>query len=687
MGESRAADADRRRHERAAKRDIGEIPAVVDPARRARASESFREFLLAYFPHRFPLPFGPAHDDVIESIQHTVTTGGCSAIALPRGAGKTTIAEVAPLWATMPGLLKFPMLFGPKKEHADSMLDSLKMELELNDLLLEDFPEVCFPIRALEGETRRAAGQTYKGRRTHIGWGSQIVFASIPGAPGAGAVIRTSGITAAFRGARSIRSDGSIVRPDLAILDDLQTRESARSPQQCQEILSTIAQDVAGLAGPGKKIAMVLPCTVIREGDVADTLLDNDRNPQWKGIRRGMLLSWPEDREIWERYGKVRAESMRVHRDARLSNAFYLEHREAMDAGASVSWEGRKGENDLSAIQSAMNLFLDDPEAFMAEYQNQPRRAGDDAGASLLRPADIRARVSHRPQREAPDGRDLLVAHVDVMEAALFYAVAAVDRETLTADVIDYGTWPEQSRAYFTLQDMATTLADLYPGQGVEAQMRSGLEDLIDRLLGVPWPTSAGTELSISRLLVDANYHRSTDQVYDVARLPKYGGRVTPAYGRGITASNKPMSEWQVKPGDRAGNGWIMPAPKNRPIRHVMFDSNWTKSFLASRLSTATGDPGAWLLFGDNPDRHELLADHLTAEYPIQTEGRQRKLDEWKPRVGKPDNHWLDNLVGCVVAALMEGARLPGLPEVKRGRRGERKKISFAERQQKARMR
>ena len=50
------------------------------------------------------------------------------------------------------------------------MLESIKMELEGNELLLADFPEVVFPIQRLDGIANRCNGQLYNGERTHIGW-------------------------------------------------------------------------------------------------------------------------------------------------------------------------------------------------------------------------------------------------------------------------------------------------------------------------------------------------------------------------------------------------------------------------------------------------------------------------------------------------------------------------------------
>ena len=92
----------------------------------------------------------------------------------------------------------------------------------------------------------------------------------------------------------------------------------------------------------------------------------------------------------------------------------------------------------------------------------------------------------------------------------------------------------------------------------------------------------------------------------------------------------------------------------------MIFDANFWKSFVQARLSIAIGDRGSLTLFGDSPTEHRLFADHLTAEYRVQTSGRGRQVDEWKLRPEHPDNHWLDCIVGACVAASMRGVSLLG---------------------------
>jgi hypothetical protein len=170
------------------------------------------------------------------------------ATAMPRGSGKTTLAEVACIWAVLYGHRDFVALIGSDEGHAAQMLDSIKAELDGNELLLEDFPEVCYPITKLEGIANRCAGQLYQGERTQIGWtAKEVVLPMIPDSPGAGAIIKVGGITGGLRGMKFKRPDGKTARPSLVVLDDPQTDESARSPSQCETRERILAGAVLGL--------------------------------------------------------------------------------------------------------------------------------------------------------------------------------------------------------------------------------------------------------------------------------------------------------------------------------------------------------------------------------------------------------------------------------------------------------
>ena len=166
-------------------RDIGDLPDVANPARKAKAATDFRYFCESYFPQTFHLAWSPDHLKVIAKIEEAVLHGGLFAMAMPRGSGKTTICECACIWAVLNGHREFVCLIGSDEGHAMDMLDSIKMELDGNELLLADFPEVVYPIQCLDGIANRCSGQLYHGERTHIGWTArEIVLPTMPDSVG-----------------------------------------------------------------------------------------------------------------------------------------------------------------------------------------------------------------------------------------------------------------------------------------------------------------------------------------------------------------------------------------------------------------------------------------------------------------------------------------------------------------------
>jgi hypothetical protein len=663
-------------------RDIGELPQVVDPDRHQRCADSFRLFCETYFPQRFQQhgafwPWSDDHLTVMSMIERVVREGGQFAVAMPRGSGKTVLCECAVLWAVLYGYHAFVGIFGPTEEHARARIKNFRAMLT-SPTLAEDFPQACYPILRLEGIHQRRL--LYQGRAIQIDFKSDAIqLPNIPG-PSSGSVIYAAGLTGQIRGPNVTRDDGSVMRPSLVLIDDPQTRESARSPSQCATREQIINGDVLGLAGPGEEIAAMIPCTVIYPNDLADRILDREINPQWQGVRTSMVTAWPTDTDLWGRYAEIRREAHLAcagnrRQLAERCNTFYQQNREAMDAGAATSWSARKSPLELSSIQHAWNLRIDRSDhVFFAEYQNEPLPE-ERADGDLLTADQIAAKVNGLKRGEVPIGCTHLTMFVDVQGKALFYMIAAWE-DDFTGYVIDYGTEPDQEMPYFTLRDLRHTLAEAAPRAGLEGAIYAGLERLTEARIGREWRRDDGAMVRIDRCLIDAGWGRTSDVIYQFCRQSKFAHVLLPSHGRYVGASSMPFSEYRRKRGDRVGLNWRIPLVTGaRSVRHALFDTNFWKSFVHERLAVSMGDPGCLSLFGQNADRHRLLAEHLTAEYRVKTEGRGRSVDEWKLRAEGSDNHWLDCLVGCAVAASMKGASLPGLTPPRRKRR----KVSLAE--------
>jgi hypothetical protein len=660
-------------------RDIGDLPAVANPERKASAAGDFQFFCESYFPLTFHLAWSPDHLKVIRKIEQAVLHGGLFAMAMPRGSGKSTLSEVACIWAVLYGHRDFVCLIGSDEGHAMDMLESIKTELDGSDLLLEDFPEVVYPIQCLDGIANRCSGQLYKGERTHIGWtAKEIVLPTMPGSPASGAIIKVAGITGRIRGMKYKRADGKTVRPSLVVLDDPQTDESARSLSQCATRESILAGAVLGLAGPGRKIAGVMPCTVIRPGDMADNILNRDQHPEWNGERTKMIYAFPSNEKLWARYTEIRADGLRRGAGIAEATEFYRRHQADMDDDAVVAWPQRYNHDEISAVQHAMNLKLQDEAAFFAEYQNEPL-AQDAATEEDLTADQIVARVNGLARGEIPIAASYLTMFIDVQQSLLFFVLAAWE-EDFTGYVIDYGTYPDQQREYFTLRDAQWTLAQATKTAGLEGSIYAGLENLTNLYLSRAFRRDDGAEVKIDRCLIDANWGTSTDVVYQFCRQSPHAAVLMPSHGRYVGASSLPFSEYKRKLGDRLGHNWRMPNVRGkRAVRYVLFDSNYWKSFVYARLATAMGDAGCLSLFGRDPRPHRLFAEHLTAEYRVRTEGRGRTVDEWKLRPERNDNHWFDGVVGCAVAASIQGAVLLGT-EVQASKPSRRLKLSELQR-------
>lgn len=642
-------------------RDIGKLPPPVDPKRRATAAKSFRFFCETYLAELFPLAWSDDHLKLIATVEETVLAGGQHAIAMPRGSGKTTILEAAILWAAVNGHRKFAMLIGASKPSADEMMDSIKATLETNELLAEDYPEVCLPTRALEGIANRCSGQLCCGERTFIGWTkSQIILPTIAGSRASGTIVRTAGLTGRVRGAKYKRRDGENQRPDLALVDDPQTDASARSIGQCEKREKLIAGAVLGLAGPGKEIAAFCTCTVVRRGDLADVLLDHNKHPAWRGARCKLVYAFPKNHKLWEDYAIRLTDELKNGGDGSMATAFYKKHRVAMDKGAKVGWPARyKPGLEVSALQHAMNLKIADEAAFFAEYQNEPLAEHQDTDA--LDFDQLCKRGTGLARGRVPKECHKLTGMIDIQQKALFGIVCGWTPD-FGGHVIDYGTWPDQQRRHFTLSDVQTTIQSKFKGAALEGCIFQALEAYASELLDRKFIREDGLEMRIEKLLVDVNWGPATEIAYQWCRQFSRNALVMPSHGKYFGAAGTPFAQYKRKEGEILGLHWWIPnLTRKRAIQHVNVDVNWWKSFIAQRLLTTVGDRGALTFCGKSGAEQRMLAEHCTAEFTAKTKNRDKagghECEEWRLKPNR-DNHFWDGLVGAAVGASMLGVNL-----------------------------
>jgi phage terminase large subunit GpA-like protein len=203
----------------------------------------------------------------------------------------------------------------------------------------------------------------------------------------------------------------------------------------------------------------------------------------------------------------------------------------------------------------------------------------------------------------------------------------------------------------FLTRNASPTLDAVFPG-GTEAAVFGGLKTLVGKLVGREWTRSDGATLALSRVLLDSGW--ASDAVRLYARQSDPGTRLTVSKGFGVGPGQTAISDYRKRPGERIGDGWILGIAGPDRLRLLRFDTNHWKTRVADMLSRQMGSKGGITLYGRRPIDHELLAAHLASEYPTCVEARGNAVNVWTRRPDQ-ENHLLDCLIGCAVAASVEG--------------------------------
>ena len=594
-------------------------------------------------------------------------------MAMPRGFGKSSLCLAACLWAVMIGRSRFVMYVGATDAKANERLEALKNMLRWHSLA-KLYPEACYPFVHLEGESRKAAGQRYQGEKTNIWHGSgELVFAEIPGSKASGARIKAEGLTSSnLRGSLDTSPEEELLRPDLLFIDDPQTEESAASVSQTRSRLAIIKNGLLGMEGQ-TKMGVIGLVTVIQSGDLADTLL---QDPYWIRIRTKALYEFPDTAamKLWGEYGALcRSEGKGK------ATEYYTTHRAAMDSGCVVAWPEKFQSDEISAVQFCLHVFTEDEFYFYSELQNEPKAI--QTKTIKLKPADILAKLNGLPRGIVPLEATHLIAMMDVQQNSLWWGVRAFRASDFSAWTIDYGTWPEQSKAYYTLPDISPSLIDVYKTDE-ETSIAAGVTDLLKRLLPREFPRETGARdegrrasesesrpsplaprpsMLLQLVMIDIAWGRHTKMLESlIRRLQKQlGNAIMPSRGVGIGATKAPMAHWKRDPGRRFGTNWCYGPPQGNPHPVLQYDTNWWKSWNMTRLAMPIEQRGTHSLFGDSRTDHRMLADHLTAESYITAEAGGQRVDEWKNPLRR-DNHAWDWHVGTAVGASYLGCKMHG---------------------------
>lgn len=426
------------------------------------------------------------------------------------------------------------------------------------------------------------------------------------------------------------------------------THNSAESPSQCSMRERIIMGDVLGLAGPRKKIAAVMPCTVIRKGDLAHRFLDHAVHPEWQGETCALVVKWPDAQDtLWKEYADTYREGAAAGEGLAAATEFYRKNRKAMDAGAEVSWSKRVRDGEISALQTAENLLIEAGQQFWAEYQNDPQ--DNAAGQYELTIDQILAHATDLPRLHLPERAQHLVGHADINRTGLHWCVTAFD-QAMTAHVVAYGNWPPRGELWSQNATAQVRQASIY----------RGLSELMGQVAAADF-RRGGAQVRPSLFLIDASYESET--VHRFCESWRGPFRCMPAIGRAAHRYRWSKATLVGRPAEQAH----VQRPQSRLCPYVMANVDHWREVAQRAWLAEVGEAGGCTIHAvANPRIHVPFAEHVTAEKLAQKyETELGWRWEWTHAPGT-NWDWGDALTGCWVAAALEGLSSGGVPTVRK---------------------
>lgn len=645
------------------------MPPVVDPERKASCEFDLGLFQTTYIGNAFKLEAGDHHLELNEYLEGVIIDGEKQALAFPRGDGKTTTCISAAAWGIAYGHVKFVVVIAANDSQATKIMKNIK-QIFKSKIFAEDFPEISFPIIKLENIATRCSGQLLNGKPTNMKWNdSETILPTIEGSAASGARIVVGGITGSgIRGLLEFTEDLEALRPDCAIVDDFQTKQSAKSQGadgQCQKLLDIIQNDIAGMEGQDRPMGMMVPCTIIEPGDAAEQIVDPDRYPEFNGMRIAALTKMPENLDWWtdtyftilkkcdrakvehkKSEARRKAEWKKVNRADKTAKFektrktdkdfyqpaidYYLDNRAEMDNGFECSWDNRK-KHWASGTQFAMNMYLRNQKRFWCEYQNDPGALIDENDIRL-RPEVVVNNTNGLARKAEPEGFGIETMAIDLNDYGLNCA-HVFWRLDMTGNIADYFEYTPHDRGYVFKNDMNLVR---------EVEFSNALKTLITK-----WAADHPQCL----IGVDGNWQTQT--VHNVvSELKEKGIKVEVMRGVHYKKFNEPDSR-NKRLYKRGNKSHLWQGPKGREI---VFESDWWHMTTQGGFKINSPLQGSLSLWGKDGMMHTKYALECTNDvYKHYNPADYNKMYIKSNMGGRNDK--FDATSMCQVLANMNGAR------------------------------
>lgn len=323
-------------------RNQTKVEANMRADRRGMAAKSLRAFARTYLAKHVSRPDSRLHRELYPLLQG-MRPGGRLAIAAPRGSAKSTlISLIYVLWCICYQRQRYIVLLSDTGEKAEQFLSFVKDELTTNEKLRGDFPELW---------------ANPKGQR----WRQNKIIC------GNGVKVSALGFGQNIRGRRHRES-----RPDLMILDDVESVDNTASPEARQKLSDWFDKSILKAGTQDTRVIVV--GTIAHYDALLGRLTDPQKSPLWDGRIYRSINTWSNHRELWEQWTDI----LRSRADFAgavgplAATSFFEANREAMLEGTDVLWPEVEDYHKLMLMRET-----EGPASFDSEKQNHPINPDD----------------------------------------------------------------------------------------------------------------------------------------------------------------------------------------------------------------------------------------------------------------------------------------------------------------------
>lgn len=459
-----------------------------------------------------------------------------------------------------------------------------------------------------------------------------------------------------FRGAdspiRGLNEYGK--RPRVIAIDDLDTPETTNNPDIAKKIVDRVNMDIGGLGGQDKSLGRIMLATLPKSGvGVAHHFADKGFPFVVKRFK--YLLEKPDRFDLWMEYVKLRQRGKQQgDKYGRRAHQFYLSNRQAMDAGAVVSNEGRFKPQKLddgtqlqvSALQNYFDEWADKGEMFCRCELDNETITNEEVIESKLELGHVMNAESDRPRGRCEDSTTMIVRGVDVRKIELHFSAMASDagcrHRVIDYDVRSHGTSETTvEQAEHLIYENLCRLAAEWKREGHEDN-EGGLHFVDLTLIDKGWMGSWSED-----------GEKKTWASQPVERFCIEHGIRHFLPAKGQPAYRQPDASREVIIGDN----WHINRGKGRErtCSEVIWNAEHWHALVEGLFMTAEDDPHGFQLFASEPGlwiNHKRLAEHIREGSADLAELRKKATKTRKPRYRR--DHFWDSFAMMLVARSVE---------------------------------